>query len=69
MRDAPESKEENKLGSITTRFVLVPLDLVQKYWNRAKYKCMEVPDGNDIAREKVVDHGQCVQPYVFLDRD
>jgi len=49
VRDAPESKEENKLGSITTRFVQVPLDLVQKYWNRAKYKCMEVPDSSRLA--------------------
>ena len=46
---APAAAEENKLGSDSTSFVLVPLDTVQRYWHRAKYKCLEVPEGHRLA--------------------
>jgi hypothetical protein len=49
IKGAPGADEENKLGSDTTKFVHVPLDVVQMYWNRAKYKCMEVPEGSRLA--------------------
>ena len=40
----PESKEENVLGADSTAFVEIPLDVVQKYYNRARFKAMEVPE-------------------------
>ena len=40
----PESKEENVLGADSTAFVEIPLDVVQKYYNRARFKALEVPE-------------------------
>ena len=40
----PEGKEENVLGADSTVFIEIPLDVVQKYFNRARFKAMEVPE-------------------------
>ena len=49
VKSPPPAAEENVLGADTTKFVQVPLNIVQKYWNRAKYKCMDVPEAQRLA--------------------
>lgn len=52
MTGAPPAKDEEVMNANTTQFVSVPLDILMKYFARAKRVTMQLPSAKRLAHRR-----------------